>query len=290
MLHIRNEPIRITTSCVAFGDFDGIHTGHRAIVAKLLEEAGAKNLIPVIVSFDRDASGNTPILTSEDEKFSLLHEQPPELLVSLPPGTTDDAFVKDVLVDALGVKTVVTGANCKKIDFLHKCGWKYGFDVVECATVESDGEPVTAERIIEALQCCDFETAGRLMGHPHVIRGVVVTGKQLGRTIGLPTANIEFVPNKLLPPDGVYVTMTILDGARRVGLSNIGLRPTVDNFEYRTVENFIMDFSGDLYGMTLQLEVLRFIRGVSKFGSLSEVKLQVAKDMEVVREYIKSLT
>lgn len=116
--------------------------------------------------------------------------------------------------------------------------------------------------------------------------GEVVRGKQLGRTVGQPTANIDFSQSKLLPPDGSYVTVTVVDGERRVGLTNIGKRPTVDNYDYTTIENHIMDFSGNLYGKVLVVEFHRFMRGVEKFDSLEAVQAQVARDVQSIRGYI----
>jgi riboflavin kinase/FMN adenylyltransferase len=289
MKHVRDGQYDMAGSCVVFGDFDGVTTGHRAAVEKLLETAAARGLTPVLVSFDRDTAGDGEILTSEEEKHHLLRDRPVELMVSIPPRPVDEAFVKEVLSDKLGAKAVVAGANHDKLKLLRDCGGKYGFDVIECEVVQEDGAPVEAKRAMKALLAGDLETAERLMGHPHTVYGKVVPGKQLGRTIGQPTANISFVQNKLLPPDGSYVTVTTLDGVRHVGLANIGRRPTVDDFDYKTVENHIMNFSGNLYGKELALEIHRFIRPVQKFKNLDEVKVQIVKDVAAIRDYIDSL-
>ena len=289
MEHIRNDKFERRDTCVAFGDFDGIHKGHMALVAKLCETAEAKGLASVVVSFDRDAIGNDRILTSEEEKCYLLDKEPVECVISMAPRPIDEAFAKEVLAEKLGAVAIVVGSNHGSLELLRACGGKYGFDVVECAVVEEEGEPIDAGRVKTALQNGDLETVAALMGHPHMVLGRVVPGKQLGRTIGQPTANIDFVQNKLLPPDGSYVTMTTVDGERKVGLTNIGKRPTVDSFDYRTVENFILDFSGDLYGKVLPLEIYRFIRGVYKFNNLEEVRVQCAKDVQAIRDYIDSM-
>lgn len=287
--HVRDEQYQLAGSCVVFGDFDGVTAGHRAAVETLLETAAARGLTPVLVSFDRDTAHGVEILTSEEEKCYLLREQPVEVMISMPPRPVDEAFVKEILVDKLGAKAVVAGAHHEKLELLRACGGQCGFDVIECKVVLEDGAPVTAQRAMAALLAGDLEAAGRLMGHPHTVYGTVVAGKQLGRTIGQPTANVEFVQNKLLPPDGSYVTITTLEGVRHVGLAHIGRRPTVDDFDYKTVENFVMDFSGNLYGKKMPVEVHRFIRPVQKFNNLNEVKEQVAKDVAAIRDYIDSL-
>ena len=276
-------------SCVAFGDFDGMHTGHMAVITKLLEVAGLRGLAPVLISFNHDNDKRRQILTTENEKRRLLPFEPDLRMVSLPKQRVNETFIRDVLVGTLRAAVVVAGANYRKLELLRAGSEKYGFELQICDVVKDSGAPVSTLRIAKALKANDLETANRLMGHPYIVCGTVVKGKQLGRTIGFPTANIDFAPNKLLPYDGVYVTTALMNGVRRPGLANIGLRPTVDNFDYRTVENFIMDFSGDLYGEELHVEVLRFIRGVKKFDGLNDVKQQVTKDMESVRSYVARL-
>ena len=279
-------------TCVVFGDFDGMHPGHMAAVSVMLITAAQKGLTPVVASFDRDQEGDERILTCENEKLHLLRQRGHKagLFLSLPPCEVDEGFIAEALVGRLGARAVVAGANHDKLGLLRECGKKHGFEVVACDVATAGGDPIESGRIRDLILACDFEAAGLLMCHPHIVLGEVVKGKQLGRTIGLPTANIDFPKNKLLPPDGVYVTVTDLDGERRAGLSNIGLRPTVDNFAYRTVEAHILDYSGDIYGRELLLEIHKFIRGIRKFGGLDEVRAQVAKDLEAARGFIETLT
>lgn len=276
-------------TCVAFGRFDGLHAGHRATVQALVKTAAAKGLAPVLVSFDCDAKTDRQILTTEEEKRYLLCEYPLKAIVSVPLLEVDEAFVRDVIVGKLGAKAVVTAENHQNLALLQGTGGELGLDVIRCDVVEDDGRPIDSQRVAQALAAGQMDTVQRLLGHSHFVMGEVVTGKQLGRTVGQPTANINFSQNKLLPPDGSYVTVTVLNGERRVGLTNIGKRPTVDNFDYKTVENHIMDFSGNLYGEVLVVEFLRFIRGVEKFGSLAEVKAQIDKDVQSIRAYIESV-
>lgn len=288
MKHITYGPYNLSGTCVAFGAFDGMHTGHRAITEKLAETAKAKSLTPVLVSFDAD-SGTAKLLSSEKEKLYLLGNAPIEAFLSLPPRALDAAFIKEVLVRQLGAKAVVMGQNHEELPLFKSAGGEHGFDVVECEVVKDDGLPVSSQLVTDALAACRMDDATRLLGHPHIVMGEVVRGKQLGRTVGQPTANIDFTQNKMLPPDGSYVTVTIVDGVRRVGLTNIGKRPTVDNYDYSTIENHILDFSGNLYGKQLVVEFHRFIRGVEKFDSLAAIQAQVAKDVQSIRDYIDSV-
>ena len=289
MKHFQDGQYSTTDSCVAFGSFDGVHIGHRAVLEKLVELSDIRGLSPVVVSFDRDSSDAEQILTTEKEKCYLLRGLPIAAVVSVSAQPEDETFFKEILKDKLGAKVVVVGKNYENSEILREFGKINGIEVIECEAAKDSGGPITSSRIKDALQTGDMETATRLMGHPFIVIGKVVPGKQLGRTVGQPTANIEYVNSKYLPLDGSYVSMTIMDEKRRVGTLNIGTRPSVDNYSYKTVENHIIDFSGDLYGKELIVEIHRFIRGVMKFNNLQEVRAQVLEDLRGMREYIDSL-
>lgn len=275
-------------TCAAFGGFDGVHTGHRAVVETLLRVSAERELDPVLVVFEPEPGER--FLTTREEKRYLLEKYPLKEVLFLPRREADGDFAREVLAEELGAGAVIIGGCHPQVNFFRQSGSQMGFDVVECETVTGeDGLPVDAGGICRALAENRLEEAERLLGHPYVVMGEVVTGKQLGRTVGQPTANIDFPQSKVLPPDGSYITVTLVDGQRRVGLTNIGKRPTVDNFDYTTIENHILDFSGDLYGKVLVLEVLRFIRGVEKFDSLAAVKQQIDRDIGTLREYIASV-
>ena len=289
MKHIQNGQFEMQNTCVAFGHFDGIHTGHQAVAEKLVQVAREKGLAPVLVSLEGPSTQGGRILTTENEKCYLLRDYPLEAVVSLPARALDEDFVAEVLVRKLGAKAMVVGKNHPSIELFRKAGGEHGCDVVECEVVEDDGQPVDTQRVLDALNACDVDGVTRLLGHPYIVIGEVVKGKQLGRTVGQPTANIDFSQAKQLLPDGSYATVTTADGVRHVGLTNVGKRPTVDNYDYTTIENHILDFSGDLYGKELVLEFRRFIRGVDKFNSLAEMQAQVAKDVQAIRDYLDSL-
>lgn len=288
MEHIRDHAYTMTGTCVAFGHFAGVHAGHRAVAAKVVETACAQGLTPVIVSFD-DELGTEKVLTTEREKAFLLEDSGIAVLLSIPPRAVDAAFLRDVLVGQLGARAIVVGADHEALGLLENNAGENAYAVIKCNVVEQDGLPVSDGRVVSALDAHQMEEAEKLLGHPFIVIGRVVPGKQLGRTVGQPTANIDFSQRKKLPVDGSYVTITVVDGVRRVGLTNIGKRPSVDSYDYTTIENHILDFSGDLYGKELVVEIRRFIRGVEKFNSLAEVQAQVAKDVQSIRAYIDSV-
>lgn len=282
-------------TCVAFGNFDGVHIGHRTVINKLLE-VSKQGLTSVILSFEYDEKllNGKKILSTEEEKRYLLNKIAPEVMISYKIDEKNkdmpmECFIKDILVDKLGAKVIVAGKDDLNINVLRECEEKYGYKLIECDTVIADGEPVTSERIIKELAEGTLQKANELLGHPYLLMGMVMHGKALGRTVGMPTANLSFSNYKQLPAYGVFGTLSEIDGKNVKGLTNIGKRPSVDNYNYVTIETFLLDFSGDLYDKTIALEIYIYIRGVKKFNNLDEVKAQVNKDVESIRAYLDQI-
>lgn len=295
MRYICENDFKMENTCVAFGEFDGVHGGHRAVVNRLLD-ISKQGLSSVVVSFEYDEAllGDKKILSTEAEKRFLLEKNGPEVMVSYKINEQNkdnsiESFIKEVLVDKLGAKTIVTGAHDSNISILREFAPKYGYTLVECETLLNDGVPVTAGRIIRELAEGSLEKANELLGHAYLLLGQVMHGKALGRTVGMPTANLGFSQHKQLPAYGVFGTLSEIDGRYVKGLTNIGQRPSVDNYNYVTIETFLLDFSGDLYDKTIALEIYAYIRGVKKFNNLDEVKLQVNQDIQSIREYLDKI-
>ncbi|MDR1800345.1 MAG: riboflavin biosynthesis protein RibF [Lachnospiraceae bacterium] len=293
MVHITDGNFEKKDRCIAFGDFDGIHKGHIAVVEKLVAAAKEKGLSATLISFDKDEVGEWPKrITVEDEKAYLLEKVGLDEFISCTCAQTlidSEEFITDVLVGKLGAKVIVVGENDVRLASLKAKAEELGFELVICETVKLEGREITSEWARGALAASDFQRLIQLCGHPYIITGEVVYGKQLGRTVGMPTANISFKPNKFCPPDGVYATIFRYDGRVYKSMSNIGHRPTVDNFDYVTVEANVLDFSEDIYGKIVTLEVHILVRGVRKFKGLDEVKVQVGKDLESVRAYLDAV-
>lgn len=151
--------------------------------------------------------------------------------------------------------------------------------------MECDGITISSSSVRRALEGGDIQLATKLLGRPYNLYGEVVHGKQLGRTLGFPTANIRLPePSKLLPPDGVYAVRVILNGASFSGMMNIGMRPTVDDYPGRSVEVNIFDFDRDIYGQTLAVEIIAWVRSEVKFSSIEHLKAQLEKDAAACRE------
>ena len=303
MLYINGKDFKLDNTCVAFGQFDGLHRGHRAVI-NMLKEQDHKNLISVVLSFDYnpvDIFGVKNVIYTEEEKYTILNKNGPKVMISYPftaevAEMEPEAFIKDVLIDRLGAKVIVAGESCKfgkacsgNIDTLKKLSTKYGYEVISVETVKDEGQAITSEIIHKELEEGSLERANRLLGHVFTMTGEVAHGKALGRTVGMPTANLAVPGNKLIPKFGVYATLSEIDQVNVQGLTNIGKRPSVDNYNYMTIETFLLDFSKDIYGKKLSLEVHSFIRGTLKFNNLEEVKKQVEKDIKSIRDYLNSI-
>ena len=282
--------VRLENTCVAFGEFDGVHSGHLAVVERL--KSDAKNgMTSVVVSFapTEESLQDKKILSTEEEKQYLLAKQGVDVMLSYPIGceaVSLKQFVGDVLVRQLGAKVVVVGSNYEQLNELRAYASEFGFTLDVCDAVLADGEPVSASRIIEALSEGRLEQATALLGHPYLFVGTVMHGKARGRLVGMPTANISYKPYKQLPVHGVYGTLSDIDGHIVKGLTNIGKRPSDDNFDYVSIEAFLLDFAQDLYDKTITLEIHVHIRGVIKFNSLEEVKQQVDRDIVSIRTFL----
>ena len=191
---------------------------------------------------------------------------------------------KWILLRKLHARVVAAGTHSGLYDELLSSSRSGAFHLASVSPVCSDGSPVSAESIKRCARDGSFRSLLDLLGHPYVVQGVVVHGKGIGRTQGMPTANIRIPSNKILPPYGVYGSLVRLKEGVRTGLTNIGLRPSVDDLPIPTVETHILDFDGDLYGQELTLEIAEWVRGIHKFeGGLKEVTEQVGRDIEYIR-------
>ena len=280
----------IETTCVALGSFDGIHKGHLAVVEKLVAEGIRKNCKSVVLScFSEEEAVKNNVLTTEEEKAYFLEKAGVDTFVSYNiEGTQTEEFLRTMIIGTLGAKVIVAGKENKELSMLeHICGQE-GIELITVETARYHGDVITGSLIRKAFLDCRFEDVMDMCGHPYVMIGEVQHGKALGRTVGMPTANLGVADRKLMPPSGVYATLTNIENEVYKGLTNIGTRPSVDSMPYITIETFLLDFSRDIYGKTLVMEVHLYIRGVQKFDSLDKVQEQVQKDLNQVKEYLDS--
>lgn len=282
---------------VAIGNFDGVHLGHRHVLAELAQVAGAAGLPTWVYTFDPAPTAvlvperHQPRLMSLARKLELLDALGLDGVVVEPftrafAGLSGQAFAEQVLWERLRARAVVVGW-----DF--RFGSGRGGDAAALraalpdARVEQvgpllvDGTPVSSSRIRGLITGGQVDAAAALLGRPHRLTGRVVHGDARGRTIGFPTANLVS-DVECLPAAGVYVVEARIDGVARRGVMNLGMRPTFDGRELR-IEVHVLDWSGDLYGRTLEVDVLRALRGELRFPSVDALVAQIHADVALAR-------
>lgn len=280
-----NDIKEMKDTCVAYGYFDGVHKGHIEVARKTVEIGKEKSLTSLIVSCPKDGQ----VLSTEEEKEYLFKAEGVEEVITYSGDEiAENAFIKEILVASLGAKVIVVGENHTNIEKVEEAAKACGVELVVCDAVKEDGEVITTAQVKEAFDKTDFGQIYKLCGHPYIMIGKVEHGKALGRTVGMPTANLGVADFKLKPPSGVYATSVHVDGEVFKAMTNIGKRPSVDDYDYMTIEAFILDFERDIYGKKIILGVCQFVRGVQKFSNLEEVQRQVQKDIRKVRAVFQS--
>lgn len=288
-------------TALALGKFDGLHKGHRALVDMVVSQR-ANGLIPAVFTFARaprehlDKQTQQYILTGAEKRL-FMEKRGVEILVEHPLNDTilntePEAFIRDVLVDALHIRKIFCGTDLHfghnrkgDVELLRCLQDKYGYETVVIDKLKYGERDISSTYIKEEIKKGSMELINQLLGYPYTIIGVVESGKQLGRTLGFPTVNIIPSEDKMLPPNGVYFTKAIVGGHSYDAITNIGVRPTVDKGDKLTVETHLLDVVLDLYGQTLELQFLKFERNEQKFNSKAELKAAVSKDIELCRKY-----
>ena len=290
---------------ITIGTFDGVHLGHQKIIRQLNEEAGKVGGESVLFTFFPHPrmvlfpeSHGLKLIQTQEEKMEKLERMGLQNVIIYPftfdfSRLTALEFVRDILVNKLHVHKLVIGYDHQfgknregNLDYLKGISDTYDFEVIEIPAHEVDEVNVSSTKIRESLLSGDVERASEFLGEPFELSGQVVKGDQLGRTIGFPTANLEVNSDlKLVPGNGVYAVEVIAEGKTWTGMMNIGNRPTVSSGVQRRLEVHLIDFSGDLYGQTLKVRFLKWVRNEQKFSSVEELKDQLEKDEAFVRHY-----
>jgi riboflavin kinase / FMN adenylyltransferase len=284
---------------VTSGTFDGVHLGHKKILSRLKEISAQSGGESVVLTFwphprmvvSEDSQG-LQLLSTIEEKIELFAQLGIHHLAIIPftrsfSELSSDEFIKQVLVDKIGTKKLVIGYDHRfgrnregSFEFLQKNCATYGFEVEEIPREDIEHTAISSSRIRKALVTGHVHEANELLGRPYSLSGTVVKGKQLGRTIGFPTANLHVHESyKLIPMNGVYIIHAIYDGQRYRGMLNIGVRPTVDG-TIRTIEAHLFDFDKEIYGEDLTLELLHYLRPEQKFEGLDMLVKQINIDKE----------
>ncbi len=315
------------SGCVAtIGNFDGVHLGHQAILQQLKKQGAEHQLPTVVMMFEPQpreffAPDQAPArLANMSEKLQDLASFGVDYVLCLPfnqklRSMSADQFIQTILLDGLKIRHLIVGDDfrfgCDRTgdyQLLQTSGQQAGessnkgdgFSVEDTKTFEIEGKRVSSTRIRECLSANDLESVNTLLGRPYRMSGRIGYGRQLGRTIGVPTANIILQRNKL-PMTGVYAVKAIeievarcnesqaLDSSGKVkewqGVANIGVKPTITGIPEPSLEVHIFDFADDLYGKRLSIEFCQKIREEQKFNGLDELKAAIAKDINVAREF-----
>ena len=297
------KEIRLTDTVIALGKFDGLHKGHQLLFDRLKSFAD-DGLKTVVFTFDFHPlsllSGHMQqLIYTRHERRRIIESLGIDVLIEYP-FTQETAhmpaedFVRDVLVRDLGVKAIVVGDDFHfgyqrkgDVALLTKMSGAYGYSVIHCEKLCHEGREISATQIRDQIKDGALEQAKLLLGRPYSITGEVIHGKGNGSgALNMPTANLAPEKVKLLPPEGVYVSSVQLDGIRYGAVTNIGHNPTVgENIDLR-VETFIMDFSGNLYGRELTVDLYKRLRGEKKFDGCESLKKQMFLDRDQSRDWL----
>ena len=298
-----DEVDKISFPVLTIGTFDGVHIGHQKIIQQLKKEAlqlGGESVLftfyphPRMVLFP-DAHG-LQLLTTQEEKLKFLEVCGIDNVI-VQPFTFDFSrltaleFVRDYLVNKLHVKKLIIGYDHQfgknregSIDFLRTLADVYEFEVIEIPAQDIDDVNVSSTKIRNALKSGDVDTACNYLGRPYSLTGKVVHGKELGRTIGFPTANIHVSDDtKLIPANGVYAVKVSVGTSSYHGMLNIGNRPTVNSTVDRSIEVHIFDFDSLIYDAKITIEFIRFIRQEKEFSSVEALRSQLQEDELSIR-------
>jgi riboflavin kinase/FMN adenylyltransferase len=287
--------------CLAIGFFDGVHLGHQQIIRQTVADAHQHDALALVLTFDRHpnsvvAPGRVPpLIYSLPQKLRVIESLGADTLLLIHfdgkfSRLTGEEFIRGLARDLGKIQTLCVGTDfvfghkrSGNVALLKKLGGGTGFAVHGLAAVSLDGQIVSSTRIREAIGAGELDAASQMLGRPYAISGRVMEGDRFGRQLGFPTANLD-VGGLVLPPNGIYAGLTnVRKKFYRVAL-NIGFRPTIASTTPQLrVEAHLLDFSGDLYGEELEVEIGEKLRDEKKFSSLDELKAQISRDVAAVK-------
>lgn len=292
---------KLENCAVTLGKFDGLHLGHQLLMDQVIsmKNQGYK---AVMFSFSLHP-GNLfsekefETIYTEEEKVNRLKRTGLDTLVSYPftqetRNIEPEDFIREILVGKLDAKVIVVGNDFRfgrmrrgDIQLLGSLAETFGYQLIACDKMKWKDTYISSSRIRDELREGNMEAVNAMLGQPYSILGTVQHGRRIGRTLGIPTTNLIPASGKLLPPNGVYFTKTIIDGIAYPGVTNIGFKPTVGEEEQKGVETYLLDFDRDLYGKTIEVELYDYHRPELKFDTLEALKSKMQEDIYYTRRY-----
>ena len=289
---------------LTLGVFDGLHLGHQLVMRTVVERAHELNAVPTVITFDPHPravlhpESAPPLLQTLDQKvegFGVLGIQQTIVVRFTEEFSKISArdFLRDVVKERLQAKEVYLGKGFAfghnregNIDLLTRVGSELGFVAGEVPEIRLRGRRVSSSRIRELLAQGKVNLARRMLGRPYGVEGLVERGAERGHQLGFPTANLH-PHNRVIPRNGVYVTGTLIEGQWHRSVTNLGVRPTFGVEKEPSVETFVMNWAGDLYGDVVRVRFLRRLRDERKFGSIEKLKAQIEKDVARAQSYFE---
>jgi len=304
---VEEELDRFTSTkdtALTIGVFDGVHLGHKYLISVLLEQAKQDDLVSGVITFRQHPEDlfspkfKLPFLTDMKARTSFLKKEGVDFVVPLTfsreLAQLDARAFIGLLQKHLKMRHLVIGEDfalgrdrAGDIVVLEKLGKEKGFRVTVVPPLVINGEIVSSTAIRKAMAAGDMPRVRKLAGHYFSLHGKVVPGTGRGEGLGFPTANLNVSKGQALPPDGVYTSWAHINGKAYESLTNVGLCPTFDSTE-RTIETYIIDYSGDLYGSDLYVDLVGKLRDEEKFGSIDELKTQIARDIKRGKKILDS--
>ena len=287
---------------LALGVFDGVHTGHQAVIARAVDAAARDGGLAGVLTFDphpirviAPAKAPTALLETLNHKARVMEKLGVQLFIPLHFDIEFAQMEASEFISKLTsapVKTIAVGEDWRfghnrsgDVNFLHQESARRSFKLEAVTPVMHDGERVSSTRIRQAIRDGNLVAAEQMLGRPYSVTGKVIEGQKLGRTIGFPTANLA-TGEAQLPPDGVWAVQALLqDGRNLPGVANLGLRPTLGG-DSRSLEVHLLDFSGDLYNQEFEIRFQKHLRPEIKFSSLESLRIQIQRDADEARQIL----
>ena len=293
-------------TAVTLGKFDGLHRGHELLMNTVLEYSRNKNVASVAFTFDIPPRNKVEeivanVLTTNEEKQYIFEKQGIDYLIECPFTKEVMSMEPKVFIEwisrALNMKYVVVGDDFRfgynrsgDYQTLQQYESEFGYKTIVLDKLKDSNRDISSTYVREKIADGNIKKANQLLGYRYFIKSEIVHGKKLGRRIGIPTINMILPVDKLLPPNGVYVTEVLVDDHSYMGVTNVGCKPTVSSENIVGVETYIDNFSQDIYGEKIVVSFIDFIRPELKFASVEELKAQMLSDIEVARKCYRNIT